>query len=323
MGVLDALVFGRPVAAHLRHAVAPFHDYLGTEDALPILRTMSWRERYETLVQYWLLGSSDVRSALLLLAVLAIGVWVRLITGSALVLLVGVGSLLVSATLEARALVAAPKFIAGLFRLCPFLVFAFLPLPPGSPSSLARRLALVTSGFYVILVCLGLNTSGGKPLGPRFLLPILPLLVVAAWEAIITWTSRIRVRPPDGLVGVVGLALVVTAAVIELGSTIPAFVHRNWSDAATIQRVLGSSTRFVVIDNQFTFQLVVPTYFERTVLLVDNRRDAVQLGERLAIARVASFDLVSRHEKPLLTFPPYTLVSERRDGRLVRQVWRR
>jgi hypothetical protein len=55
--------------------------------------------------------------------------------------------------------------------------------------------------------------------------------------------------------------------------------------------------------------IVAPAHFERIVLLADSRRDASALGERLASARVTSFDLVSRNEY--------------RKGRLVRQVWRR
>jgi hypothetical protein len=309
--------------AHLRHAVAPLGDYLGMDDELPSLRPMTWGKRYETLVEYWLLGTSRVWPAAVVGLVIAAGVWVRRQSGSAWLLLAGTGCVLVSVILELVAILPAPKFIAGLFRLCPFLVFALIPLPPGSTSTRARRLALGASALFVGLAFVGLNTSGGKPLGPRLLLPILPLLVVASWESIVTWASRIRTRPLDGLVGLVGLALVAASAVVELGSTIPAFVQRNRSDAETVREVLSSPSRYIVIDDSFTFQIVAPAHFERIVLLADSRRDAHALGERLAAARVTSFDLVSRLERPILTFPPYVLVDEQRRGRLVRQVWRR
>jgi len=170
---------------------------------------------------------------------------------------------------------------------------------------------------------LTLNTTGGKPLGPRMLMPIVPLLALAAWESIVVWTRQLRERWTDGMVGVLGVALVAVSILIEAGSTIPAFVLRNRSDYVSVTRLSAEGSRVIVIDNSFTIQLVAPLYPTHVVLLAQDAARASELANRLYAARVPSFTLLSRAERPALAFAPYSRAGEFRDGRLVVQEWHR
>ena len=85
--------------------------------------------------------------------------------------------------------VTAPKWLAGLVRVSPFVVFAVLPLcrrlagrePAGRGERVERWLPVVfglTALIYLLIAFAGVDTSGGKSLGPRLLLPLHPLLSV-------------------------------------------------------------------------------------------------------------------------------------------------
>jgi hypothetical protein len=324
--IIDVGVYGRPPSAHLLHAVAPLQDYMnpGAAAALPRLRVMPWRERFDVLVTYWLLGRGTLWLAPICLTMLLAAAAVRRTTGSALGLLAVVGAVATVATLDVSALLSAPKFVAGLFRLCPFLVFALIPVPSPFRSSLARRGALVASAAYVIVALVGLNTAGGKSLGPRLLMPIIPLLVVAACESIVLWTAQFRVRRRvDGLVGLTGVFLIVAAGVIELGGTIPAYVGRVNGDRGAATALGQAPEEVIVLDDPFLLQAVAPLYFERVVLLTTNQGAARSLAEQLDAARIRRFLLVSRTTSPSLRFAPFTLAAERRESRLIVQSWRR
>jgi hypothetical protein len=323
--IIDVGVYGRPPSAHLLHAVAPLQDYMnpGAAAALPRLRVMPWRERFDVLVTYWLLGRGSLWLAPMCLAMLLVAAAIRRTTGSALGVLSVVGAVAIVAALDASALLSAPKFVAGLFRLCPFLVFALIPLPSPFRSSMARRSALVASAAYVIVAVVGLNTAGGKSLGPRLLMPIIPLLVVAACESIVSWTAQFRLRRLDGLVGLTGVFLIVAAAVIELGGTIRAYVGRVDGDRAAVTALAEAREEVIVLDDPFLLQAVAPLYFERVVLLTVDQQAARSLAEQLDAARIRRFLLVSRTTSPSLRFAPFTLAAERRESRLVVQSWRR
>jgi len=325
MALLDTLLYSRPLAAHLLHAMAPLQRWLPARSALmlPDLAVLSPAQRFDVIVHQWLVGLGTTSQKVQVLAVLAIAVAVRQIFGSALALAGALVYLLVVRVVDLTALLQAPKFVGGLYRLCPFLIFAVLPLPPTIQSSRARRLALATAVTFLVVTFLTINTAGGKPLGPRMLMPIIPLLALAAWESIVVWTRQLHERWADGAVGLLGLGLVAVSMLIEAGSTIPAFVLRNRSDYASVQRLSAERSRVIVIDNAFAIQLLTPLYRTHVVLLAQNAARASELATRLYAARVRSFTLLSRSQQPALTFAPYIRACEFRDGRLVVQQWQR
>ena len=325
MGLVDTQLYQRPLAAHLLHAMGPLQRWLPAQTAatLPELVVLSPVQRFDVIVHQWLVGLGTTTQKAEVVAILAAAVVIRRFLGSAVALAGVLAWLLAARVADVSALLQAPKFVGGLYRLCPFVIFAVLPLPPAHRSSRARRLALATAAVFLGVTFLTINTIGGKPLGPRMLMPIVPLLALAAWESIVVWTRQLRERWTDGVVGVLGVALVAVSILIEAGSTIPAFVVRNRSDYVSVTRLSAEDSRVIVIDNSFTIQLVAPLYPTHVVLLAQDATRASDLANRLYAARVPSFTLLSRAERPALAFAPYNRAGEFRDGRFVVQEWHR
>lgn len=327
VAVLDIGLYHRPVSAHLLHVLEPVQRWLPAESVkgLPALPVLPWDVRVSVVFDYWLLGAGTSQQKLAAVAALIAAALVLWRTGSGLALLAVVAVLAWPRLADVATLVGAPKFVAGLYRLSPFVLFAVVPLPAGVRPSRARRLALVTSACYVVIALLTVNTEGGKSLGPRLLFPLLPLLTLAAWEGIVRWTERLRAGRVEGLLGVVGAALLAAAVVLQGGSTAPAWVVRNQGDALALERVRAAGGHVIVIDNAFSMQTVSALYFERVIMLVSVQPQAADLAGRLAAARVPAFTRLSREPAPALDFAPYVLAAEERDpgGRMVVQHWRR
>jgi len=328
--------FNRPVAAHLRHAVHLLQSALRVTNApnpdVPALQPFTLRERYDAVVQYWLLGyGSDSLIAAFtagLIIALAIRIWLR----SAWGLLVWLVAVLALAWIDLHELVTAPKWLAGLHRVSPYLVFALFPLPPaanrptdgtgaeaGGATTWLRPAVLWTTFAYLALAFAGADTSGGKALGPRLLLPLLPLLTVAAVATIRRYLRAAATA--DRWVGRIGLGLVAMSAVMHLAGTIPAYAARNQGDSDAVEAIAKGPLRVVVADDPFTAQLLFPLYYRKIVFLADSPEHAQGLASALGQAKVGSFVLVSRLEHPEVTFAPYRLQRAEQRGRLAVQYW--
>jgi hypothetical protein len=325
MAALDVYAYHRPMSAHLLHAVAPLQRWLPDHAVshLPALPVIPWSDRPDVLVRQWLLGLGTFLEEGLAAAALAGAVVLRRRTGSALGLVAVLGVLAAARVVDVWALVSLPKFVGGLYRLCPFVVFAFVPLPAGATSSPARRAAIWTTVLYLAFAIVGLNTVGGKSFGPRLLFPLLPLLTVSAVESIASWTARMRAARVDGLVGAIGILMILASVTMQFGVALPAWAMRNALDARAIARVAETMDTIVVIDHPSAVQLTGPFYFDRVVFLATSGSEGERMGARLAAARVTTFTVLSRFERPPVAFSPYGLESEARDGRLVSQRWRR
>ena len=107
----------------------------------------------------------------------------------------------------------------------------------------------------------GVDTTGGKSLGPRLLLPLLPLLAASALLAIQAYLRAPGVL--DKYVGIAGVALVSIAIAIHAFGTIPAYVARNRMDVKGLRAVADSGERIVVADDEFTAQLLFPLYYRK------------------------------------------------------------
>ena len=156
----EVLWFKRPLAAHLRHAVHLLQTALHVTDApnpdVPVLRPLSLRERYETVVQYWLMGYGQDLWIGIYVSGLAAALAFRWWRGSSAGLLVWLAAVIGLAALDLHELVTAPKWLAGLHRVSPYLVAALFPLPRGSE----RRgwyvpVVLITTGAYLALAFVG------------------------------------------------------------------------------------------------------------------------------------------------------------------------
>jgi hypothetical protein len=323
--VVDVQWFGRPVAAHLRHAVhlvqAAAHVTAAPNPELPELDPMTLRERYDTVIAYWLLGYGNNVLIALYSVGLAIAWIVRWRWRSSAGTLVWLAAVLALAATDVREALVAPKFLAGLFRVAPYLVFAALPPPRAARGSPLHVVAVVTTGAYLAIALAGVDTTGGKSLGPRLLLPLFPLLACAAVIRIADY-----LRSPDTAerrAGLAGAGLILLAATIHVVGTARAYYGRNAIDASAIRAVAASHARIVVSDDVFTAQLLLPLYFRKIVVLADSPGLGVRLGARLAGERVSEAMLVSRSDAPDVSLPPYHRTRTERIGRMTIQYWMR
>lgn len=320
---MDVWWFGRPPAAHLRHAVHILRGaWLGTEPGtdVPSLRPFTQRERYETVVQYWLFGYGNDRMIVLYAAGLALALAARMLWRNPAPLAAWLVAIAVLAVVDLVEVVREPKWLAGMLRVSPFFVFAALPPPRGRRWTAAHAALLFTAAAYIALAYGGVDTTGGKGLGPRLLLPIFPMLAVASIAAIRDYLSA--PARLERAMGMLGAALLAIALIVHAAGTIPAYVARNRGDGSAIMAVKTSPERVVVADDMFTAQLLMPLYFRKVIYVAEVPALAHDLAGRLDRARMGSVLLVSR-EEPAFGLEPLRLGSVERRGRFVIQHWTR
>jgi hypothetical protein len=318
--------FHRPAAAHLRHAVHLVQRAAHMSDApnpdVPALTPFTLRDRYETVVQYWLLGYGNSLVAGIFAAGLILALIVQHRTRSSLALLawlLAVGALAAADLME---VVTAPKWVAGLHRVSPYLFFALMPVPAGASGyGWLRRAVFVTAAAYLIIAFAGVDTTGGKSLGPRLLLPLLPLLAVSAIIGIAGYLRAPGVT--DRLVGVSGVALVCMAVIIQMFGCLPAYYTRNAGESRAMRAVVDTGDRLIVADDEFTAQLLLPLYYRRILLLADTPERSLRLGSRLAAAHLGSVLAVTRSSDTPLDLAPFKKRRTEKHGRLTLQFWER
>jgi hypothetical protein len=167
----------------------------------------------------------------------------------------------------------------------------------------------------------GVDTTGGKGLGPRLLFPLFPLLAVAAVAAIREYAQADdRV---DRWIGRVGVALVLISVAIHVSGTIPAYVARNGDDGSAVSAIASSRERVVVADDVFTAQLMFPLYYRKIILLADNPELGARLGALLSEQHVLDAIVVSRSVEPAVELSPLRRVSVEHRGRMVVEHWQR
>jgi hypothetical protein len=357
---VDVWWFDRPAAAHVRHAVHLLQRALQTTDApnmdVPILHPMTLKERHQTVVQYWLFGyGNDALLAAYVAGLLA--AWVlhwklrsskgigslgigslgigSLGIGSLGIGSLGIGSLgvviwlvavLWPAGLDFLELIARPKWLAGLHRVAPYLVFAALPRPVSKSAGSAAddlivRVGLVSTAAYLVVAFAGVDTTGGKGLGPRLLLPLLPILTVGAVLRISAYLRGSSVL--DRWAGRIGGLLVIMTLVIHGYATTFAYYARNRDDASVILAVAASRERIVIADDAHTAQLLFPLYYRKIVFLADSPDAASALASMLARNRLSGALLVSRDLDGSVTLPGLRVAESKQVGRMSITHWAR
>ena len=322
--VIEVWWFERPAAAHLRHAVHILQVATGVTDEpnpdVPALEPFTLRDRYETLVNYWIAGSGSNRIIAGFAIALAIGVLMRFAFGTSLGLLAVVLGIAAIAVTDVVEVVAAPKWPAGFVRVAPYIVLALFPAPrSGSrygwlPSALA-----CTAVAYLVVAFIGTDTNGGKSLGPRLLMPLLPLLTVAAVMRIAEYFHGARL---DRAVAMAGSALILCAVLIHTLGTLPAYYVRNQQDARAVLVAAGAPERIIVADDPFTAQLLFPLYYRKIILLAETVEAGEQIGQLLTEHQVITALVVSREPGPL-TLSPLRFESSELAGRMTIQRWRK
>lgn len=322
--VVEVWWFGRPVAAHLRHAVhllqSALHVTSESNPEVPVLEPLTLAGRWETVVNYWLFGSSNNTLILAFAAALVVALLVRRVWRTPVGILVWLAAVAVVAAGDLHEVLTAPKWLAGMFRLSPYFALAFVAAPSGATNRWPR-IAQLTTAAYLGVAFVGVDTTGGKSLGPRLLLPLVPLLTVAA---VIRTGEYLRQHTrTDRAVGGIGALLMIAAVVFHLGGTLRAYYDRNSDDSSSVLAVSGSPERVVVADDPFTAQLLFPLYYRKIILLADSPALGARLGTLLAAQRVPSAILVSRQIEPRVSLAPLRVVRIERRGRMVLQYWSR
>lgn len=325
--LIDVGWFGRPPVAHLRHAIQIIESAADTPSVhsggIPSHPGFSALERYETVIEYWLLGyGQDLRIIVFCSTLVAVLLMRRLRSRWASIpLLVWLLAVVALAAADAWDVMTAPKWLAGLQRVSPYLVFALLPAPGGERGGWFHRAVIVTTATFLLAALASMNGSGGKALGPRLLLPVLPLLAVAAVARIHTYATSIgRV---DRWSGFAGYGLVAIAVLIHVFGTVPAYHKRNRVDGAAMLAVRSASPRVIVADDAFTAQLLFPMYYRKIIFLADTENLGERLGAILAEQNIEEALIVSRRAQPAIRLPPLHLQRVSRVGRMVLQHWSR
>jgi hypothetical protein len=323
---LEVWWFQRPAAAHVRHAVHALQDALNitTEPNpdLPALQPITLHERYAFVVQYWILGYGNDLWIWVFVGSGALAFTLRWLTGSSIPLVIWLTALIVPAWLDFYELMRAPKWLAGLHRVAPYAVFALLPAPRGTSEHDGRvpMIVVMTTAVYLVVAFVGTDTHGGKSLGPRLLLPLLPLLIVAAVTRIGSYVrSGTLLERGIGLIGVVLLCLSVTMHVF---GTLPAYRQRNQDDAGALVDLAASRIRIVVADDDATAQLLMPLYRRKVIFLADSPELFQLLGTLVAAQRINELVVVSRRPQPG-TLETLRIDHSDRRGRMLLQYYRR
>ena len=322
---VEVLWFGRPPAVHLRHAVHIVQvaaSLTGEPNPeVPSLTPFTLRDRYDAVVQYWLAGWINPVGTAVLAALwtAALVVWWR--RRSSMLLVISLAVMIAIALADVLDVVRAPKWPAGLVHVAPYLAMALLPAPVGAPSNPLPRAVLLTAGIYLIAAFAGVDTTGGKSLGPRLLLPLVPLLTAAA--VIRHAQYRHTMGGNNALIGHAGFGLLALAVVLHMGGTIPAYIERNEQDAKTVLRVAAAPERIVVSDDPFTVQLLFPMYYEKLIYLADTPERAARIGPLLAASEEERAIFVTRDPVPWLRLAPFHLDRGERVGRMIVQYWMR
>ena len=326
-GAVEVWWFHRPLAAHLLHAVhllrSVFQAAGSPNPDVPALAPLTFHERYAVVIEHWLVGYGGTVTAAVFSVIVIVSLALRWICNMRVPMLLALVALAGLAMSDAWRLVNAPNWVAGLYRLSPYLVFAALPAaPPGGKVGWMRATALFCLVSYVGLAFVGADTPGGKSLGPRLLLPLLPLLAVAAWQSILQ-----HLRAPasvDRWMGRIGLTLAALAVAIHLGSTIPAYAGRSAEDGAALKSLRTSATRIVIADDPFTAQLLLPLYYKKVILLADSQPLASELAASLGRQRFGNVLLVSRRPPDRrLDLPGYRRTASTDVGRMTVEEWHR
>ena len=323
---LEVWWFGRPPAAHLRHAVHALQTALNVTTTpnpdVPVLRPMTNRQKYEAVVQYWMFGYGNDTWIAIFTAAAAMALALRWLTGSAWGMLVWLAGIVWLALIDWHELVTLPKWLAGLQRVAPYLVFALFPRPRGTiETSKLQMIALATAGTYLLLAFIGADTHGGKSLGPRLLLPLLPLLAVPAVTRIRTYITQ--GHGVERAIGCTGVVLVLLSLTMHLFGTTRAYIGRNRDDASAVLTLASSPARVVVADDMYTAQLLLPLNRRKVIMLADSQELASALAATLAEQRVPEVALVSRNPERLISLSPLRLDRSEPQGRMLVQYYRR
>ncbi|HET9988977.1 MAG TPA: hypothetical protein VFQ65_10655 [Kofleriaceae bacterium] len=177
-----------------------------------------------------------------------------------------VGALWIAMTLRAIATMGV-RPVVGLLTTAPVIVLALVWRPAQARAGITSTVLAVAAALFVAIVVVlpKRGAIGGLELGPRYLIPVVPLFVIAALDA--ARASRIRIACATLLALAGTVVLVANArsqyAIRQLGANIVEVADQAGADVVTS-------------DVWWVAQLAIPAQADRIVVMTNNTRDAWQ-----------------------------------------------
>jgi hypothetical protein len=177
----------------------------------------------------------------------------------------------------------------GLASACPLALFAGLAW--GDARNPTVRLLSITTAIYVAGVLLTAPNDGGAQWGPRYLLPVVPLLALLSLAGM-TALLRASLGVQRWLV-CLALAGLIAASVWTQARGIQVLLRSTNDTLRVVQTVDALRHRVVLTDTWYSPQLLAPIYYNHTIFLVITPRHFSQLRALLQNNRIKRFSYLT------------------------------
>jgi len=280
IGVVDALVYGRTPFVHVVHAVDVAWRAVGASAPVARPQEISLLDQARIVSGDWVVGVPGLAPPLLLGGLVLAAYWGRRRLGNlgAVVVLTAATALVFRDVLVTW---KTPELVAGLFRGSPCFLLALLPMASAPSLGRERRMELVVVALFVV----GLFVTrqyGGVQIGPRFLVPLLPLLAKMTAEGVEGYWHGARRHAPHAFVFGLALATLAGSAALQAIANFRTVVVVNQEGSQLLQFVRGSNAPVVVISDLFLINHVAPEYGKIWVVRALNGTEAEDLSRLLS-----------------------------------------
>jgi hypothetical protein len=278
--VFQFLVYGNSIGPHVGHFTWLAGELPITNDRTAIV--------YHTLLEG---NSSAVLSFLYIMAFVASAMLFRSsrLRRRSLLIIVNFGILAI-VTIPNVLEASAGRPLGGLITTAPFLVFCFTTLVNSSVGQRNRILLAIGLG-YTALVCMLTPVDPGLQWGPRFLLPVFPILAVVA-------TNNFRALRAGGELRSARLlrACFVSTVALSLGVQIAGlrtlYIIKN-RDRDLIERTAQLDAVQILSDEYGFSQYVAPLFYEKQFFYVRDQEDYQRLTETLMNQDISRYAFVT------------------------------
>lgn len=177
--------------------------------------------------------------------------------------------------------------VMGLLPSAPFVALAWVR----KPRDATDRFLWIVAGLYTAGV-LAVSSVGGLQWGPRYLLPVIPVLGILCARSVACARGQ-RARLGCVLVGIIA-ALVVSGLALQLLGV--RFIRHSLDTLRAMEDALRS-TRYAVLASGFepAFRSMGRLYFDKKLMVVDSQLELRELVTLLASQRVEGWSYVPRY----------------------------
>ncbi|MBM4082878.1 MAG: hypothetical protein FJ278_24435 [Planctomycetes bacterium] len=201
-------------------------------------------------------------------------------------------------------------FKEGLLAVTPATAYAFLRLqdlwrPAADEGVRKLRFAFCLVALYVVLVAAASPVTGGLQHGPRFLLPIVPLVMILAMSGGEQLLER-GYSPQVQKCLLAGFLVLAACGLTMAIRACNAAYFRKQLGHNLVAKVREYPQKVVIADHWPTPQELAALYYEKMLFLAKDQPSAVKLIEQLAAKDIREFVYLS-HEAAKVGAVPRTL----------------